>query len=238
MDTKQAPVSAEHLDYVDDKSAALLLNTPKNARVMLWVMVLFVLFAIVWASFAKLDKVTSGTGKVIPSSQLQVVQNLEGGIVKEMLIREGQHVLKGQKLLLIDDTLFRSDFREKSQDLASLQAESLRLNSLLASVAVDRSKEDAGDTVMLTPQTLQFSDDFRQQHPKLVARTAGAYRDNLANLENQLAVFSQQLHQKQRELDETRSRVRNLKESYHIAAKELDITNRWRKKVWCRKSNC
>lgn len=161
---------------------------------------------------------------MIPSSQLQVVQNLEGGIVKEMLIREGQHVLKGQKLLLIDDTLFRSDFREKSQDLASLQAESLRLNSLLASVAVDRSKEDAGDTVMLTPQTLQFSDDFRQQHPKLVARTAGAYRDNLANLENQLAVFSQQLHQKQRELDETRSRVRNLKESYHIAAKELDIT--------------
>ncbi|MBO2591322.1 HlyD family type I secretion periplasmic adaptor subunit [Shewanella algae] len=224
MDTKQAPVSAGHLDYVDDKSAALLLNTPKNARVMLWVMVLFVLFAIVWASFAKLDKVTSGTGKVIPSSQLQVVQNLEGGIVKDMLIREGQHVLKGQKLLLIDDTLFRSDFREKSQDLASLQAESLRLNSLLASVAVDRSKEDAGDTVMLTPQTLQFSDDFRQQHPKLVARTAGAYRDNLANLENQLAVFSQQLHQKQRELDETRSRVRNLKESYHIAAKELDIT--------------
>lgn len=63
MDTKQAPVSAEHLDYVDDKSAALLLNTPKNARVMLWVMVLFVLFAIVWASFAKLDKVTSARAR-------------------------------------------------------------------------------------------------------------------------------------------------------------------------------
>ncbi|MCG9707170.1 biotin/lipoyl-binding protein [Photobacterium damselae] len=102
-----------NLDFVDDKSAALLLNTPTSARILLWVILLFFIVAFAWASVAKLDKVTTGIGKVIPSSQLQVVQNLEGGIVKQVMVREGEHVTKGQKLLLIDDTLFQSDYKEK-----------------------------------------------------------------------------------------------------------------------------
>ena len=72
------------LEYVDDKTAALLLNTPSSARIMLWVMVLFFILAGAWASWAQIDKVTVGQGKVVPSSQIQVVQNLEGGLVKEL----------------------------------------------------------------------------------------------------------------------------------------------------------
>lgn len=84
----------EELDFVDDKTAALLLNTPNSARLMLWVMVLFFIAAIGWASWAEIDQVTVGQGKVIPSSQIQVVQNLEGGLVKEILVKEGQLVEK------------------------------------------------------------------------------------------------------------------------------------------------
>ncbi|MEF1262859.1 biotin/lipoyl-binding protein, partial [Vibrio harveyi] len=115
-------LSSEELDFVDDKTAALLLNTPNSARLMLWVMVLFFVAAIAWASWAQIDKVTVGQGKVIPSSQIQVVQNLEGGLVKEILVKEGQRVEKGQQLLLIDDTRFRSDFREREQQVANLTA--------------------------------------------------------------------------------------------------------------------
>ncbi len=72
-------LSNQELDFVDDKTAALLLNTPTNARLMLWVIVLFFAISIGWASWAEIDKVTVGQGKVIPSSQIQIVQNLEGG---------------------------------------------------------------------------------------------------------------------------------------------------------------
>ena len=71
--------------------------------------------AITWASRAPLDEVTIGTGRVIPSSQIQVVQNLEGGILSEILIREGEIVKEGQTLLRIDDTGAASTFRETAR---------------------------------------------------------------------------------------------------------------------------
>lgn len=131
-------LSNDELDFVDDKTAALLLNTPNSARLMLWVMVLFFVAAIGWASWAQIDQVTVGQGKVIPSSQIQVVQNLEGGLVKEILVKEGQLVKKGQQLLLIDDTRFRSDYREREQQVANLTASVLQLSASINSVAVNR----------------------------------------------------------------------------------------------------
>lgn len=133
-------LTTEQLDYIDDQSAALLLNTPKSARRMLWVIVLFFVIAFVWASQAQLDQVTVGSGKVIASSQLQVVQNLEGGIVKSLLVTEGDAVVQGQELLIIDDTQFQSDFKEQSQSLVGTQADSVRLNTLLASIHIDKSQ--------------------------------------------------------------------------------------------------
>ncbi len=130
-------LAPSELDYVDDKTAALLLNTPSSARLMLWIMLLFFVLAAVWASWAEIDKVTVGQGKVVPSSQIQVVQNLEGGLVKEILIREGQQVQKGQQLLLIDDTRFRSDFREREQQVANLTASVMQLSASITSVTVN-----------------------------------------------------------------------------------------------------
>ena len=68
----------EHLEFVDDGAAAVLLSTPTRARALLWACFLFFMSAIVWAAWAELDEVTVGQGKVIPSRQLQVIQNLEG----------------------------------------------------------------------------------------------------------------------------------------------------------------
>ncbi|PSW03944.1 HlyD family type I secretion periplasmic adaptor subunit [Photobacterium lipolyticum] len=226
MNKKLNAISISHLDFIDDKTAALLLNTPRSSRIMLWVIILFFIIAIVWASFAKLDKVTVGAGKVIPSSQLQIVQNLEGGIVKQVLVKEGQQIEKNQKLLLIDDTLFRSDFQERVLDLAGSQADSMRLRALLNSVTVDKSmaKTNWQNSVTVTNQTRVFESEFANNHPKLVRRQRNEYEDKIANLENQFSVMAEQISQKERELIETKYRISNLRRSYNIANKEYAIT--------------
>ncbi|HCH1565360.1 hemolysin secretion protein D [Vibrio parahaemolyticus] len=219
-------LSNDELDFVDDKTAALLLNTPNSARLMLWVMVLFFVAAIGWASWAQIDQVTVGQGKVIPSSQIQVVQNLEGGLVKEILVKEGQLVKKGQQLLLIDDTRFRSDYREREQQVANLTASVLQLSASINSVAVNRdfNIQDWEKSVVLDYGKLTFPPVLEETQPQLTKRQKAEYREDLDNLRNQLSVIDQQVEQKQQDLVEIEARVRNLRQSYQYAKKELDIT--------------
>ncbi|USD67471.1 HlyD family type I secretion periplasmic adaptor subunit [Vibrio sp. SCSIO 43136] len=219
-------LDSTELDYVDDKTAALLLNTPTSARILLWVVVLFFVCAGVWAAWAQIDKVTAGEGKVIPSSQLQIVQNLEGGLVKSLLVKEGQSVTKGQQLLLIDDTRFRSDFREREQQVTNLTASVLQLTASLSSITVNEDFTPATwqDSVKIDATKLIFPEQIRESAPDLVARQMAEYRQDLNNLRNQVSVLTQQVKQKQQDLVELRARVDNLKQSYQFARKELDIT--------------
>lgn len=219
-------LSPKELDFVDDQTAALLLNTPGNARILLWMMVLFFIFCVAWAAWAKIDRVTTGQGKIVPSSQLQVVQNLEGGLIKQILIREGQQVIKGQQLLLLDDTRFRSDYREREQQVANLTAHVLQLSASLASVIVDEafSEDDWQTGVRIEYNKLAFPLSLVEAQPDLIQRQRAQYRQELDNLRNQLSVISQQVKQKQQDLIEVQARVRNLRQSYSYANKELEIT--------------
>lgn len=219
-------LTPDELDYVDDKTAALLLNTPSSARIMLWVMVVFFVFAILWASWAEIDKVTVGQGKVVPSSQVQVVQNLEGGLVKEILVREGQAVEKGQQLLLIDDTRFRSDYREREQQVANLTASVLQLSASITSVDIDEefNENNWQKNVQLNFNKLAFPPTLSELQPDLVARQRAEYRQDLNNLRNQISLIDQQVKQKQQDLVEIQARIVNLRESYRFAKKELEIT--------------
>ena len=214
------------LDYVDDKTAALLLNTPSSARILLWVMVLFFIAAIVWASWAQLDKVTVGQGKVIPSSQLQVVQNLEGGLVKSLLVREGESVVEGQQLILIDDTRFRSDFREREQQVSNLTASVLQLSASITSVQIQEEFDNSNweDSVTIDFDKLAFPPIITELRPLLAKRQRAEYRQDLDNLNNKLSVVDQQVKQKEQELIELRARAKNLQTSYNFAKRELDIT--------------
>lgn len=218
--------ASEHLDYIDDKTAALLLTTPKSARILLWVIVAFIILSLIWAAFAELDKVTVGQGKVIPSSHLQIVQNLEGGLVKKLLIREGDIVEKGQQLLLIDDTMFRSNFQERIQELTNLQGESVKLKSLLDSIEVSSNSDinNWQEIVKITRKKLPFTPLFIKEHSNIVKRKRAGYLEKLNNIENQLAVTTEQIHQKEQELIEVKSRIESLKQSYKFVQEELAMT--------------
>lgn len=96
---------------------------------ILWGSVLFVLIALIWAKLAVLDEVTVGEGKVIPSSQLQLIQNLEGGIVDNLYVKEGQIVQKGQILVQLDTKRFSASYEEGQSKQRALAVKIERLTA-------------------------------------------------------------------------------------------------------------
>jgi len=95
--------------FANNVRAAAELRTPRTARLLLFAMVALLVSGGVWAHYAVLDEVKRGAGRVIPSQQMQVVQSLEGGIIKAILVQEGDKVQRGQPLVQIDDTKFNAD---------------------------------------------------------------------------------------------------------------------------------
>lgn len=96
----------DDIEFMSEVSAATMESTPRTGHSLLLLTLLFFICAGWWAKVTELDEVTRGEGKVIPSSKIQIIQNLEGGILSEVLIAEGQIVEKGDVLLKIDDTRF------------------------------------------------------------------------------------------------------------------------------------
>ncbi|KTD47974.1 secretion system protein D [Legionella quinlivanii] len=118
------------------------------SHLILWGTIIFVCVAFLWAHFAILDEVTKGEGKVIPSSQIQIIQNLEGGIVHKLYVREGQIVQQNQILMQIDNTRFMATFNEAQKKMAALQIQIMRLNAEMSgskmSVPSEFSKQNPG----------------------------------------------------------------------------------------------
>ncbi len=114
---------------------ALIEDAPRVVRLTIWGVIAFFLFLIVWACFAPIDEVTRGEGKAIPSSKVQKVQNLEGGIVAQIYAKEGEIVEVGQPLLRLDETRFASNVGETE---ASRLAMALRVQRLAARATPER----------------------------------------------------------------------------------------------------
>jgi membrane fusion protein, adhesin transport system len=105
------------------------LEPSRAANLMLWVIGGFVVLFILWAALARVDEVSRAQGRVIPSRQLQVVSNLEGGIVREILVRQGQKVEKGQPLIQLDATQFSAQFTKEQEAYNALVARITRLQA-------------------------------------------------------------------------------------------------------------
>src|SRR5690606_6345428 len=106
-----------------------ILNLNRRSRRLLHLFALLCLLMIIWASYAQIDELVRGQGKVIPSKQLQIVQNLEGGILDQIYVEEGQQVSKGQVLMKLDDTQFNSSFQERKQAEFAIQGNIARLQA-------------------------------------------------------------------------------------------------------------
>ncbi|MGH1600367.1 HlyD family type I secretion periplasmic adaptor subunit [Campylobacter majalis] len=186
-------------------SEAVLAKAPSNSRKILYAIFITVAWLMIWASYAKIDEITRGTGKIIPSGKNQTVQNLEGGIVQEILIKEGDEVKKDQIILKIDNKNFSSSYGESQLRLQELHAKFLRLDA------------EANDKVF------DFNETRDINNSKAIMYELSLYDSNKAQLNEQIRILNEQLRQRESELNELRNKISQTQTSYQLAVKERDI---------------
>ena len=104
----------------------------RNASILLWAIAAFLILFVVWAAFAELDRTVRGTGRVVPDSRLQIVSNLEGGVVSEILVRLGDQVKRGQLLMRLDPVRTASALNSSTAQTGALAAKVARLEAEVA----------------------------------------------------------------------------------------------------------
>lgn len=194
------------LAFMNERNSALLQDTPDAQRLTVWVATALILTALIWANYAVLQEVTTGEGKAIPSSKVQVIQNLEGGIVTEIFVREGQVVNKGDTLLRLDDTRFLSNRGESEVDRLTLTAQ------------VERLAAEAEGRTLLLPQELL------DKAPQVAADERALHESRQRRLDGEQRTLNEQLRQKTQELAEFRARQEQFRNSLALVQQELDMS--------------
>lgn len=216
-------ITQEDIEMADDVYGAMLTQAPSIHRLTIWALAALLITFIVWAYFAALDQVTSGEGKVVPSSQTQIIQSLDGGILEELYVTEGMAVAKGQPIARIDDTRFQSDVNQQKQEVDSLRANIIRLRAELSSILVGDDKNWKLQIQIKRKKTI-FTEDLTEKMPELVARQQQEYNGRLDSLINQLAIQGSKIEQKTQEISELNSKITTLQRSFDLANKELTLT--------------
>jgi adhesin transport system membrane fusion protein len=195
----------EDVDFATDVRATILSQTPQGGRLIIWTTLVLLVIFLIWASFSELEEVTRGEGKVVPSSHVQIVQNLEGGIISEILVNVGDTVKKDQLLLRIDPTRFASSFDENRAKYLSNKAKSARL------------KAEANGTALVIPA------DVLKERPDIAARERQLYDSRRMELGSSTDIKRQQIDQRSQELKELESKLVELNRTYALLQKEISM---------------
>ncbi|MDF2185177.1 HlyD family type I secretion periplasmic adaptor subunit [Grimontia hollisae] len=214
----------DDIEMTDDVYGAMLTDAPVRYRLVIWWVFAFFVAIITWAAFASLDRVTRGEGKVIPSSQVQLIQSLDGGILQAMYVQEGQLVKQGEPLARIDDTRFRSDFAQQEEEVSSLRANIIRMRSELRSIKLSPAAPNWREQIAITLSPLEFPSELEESEPALIEGQRQEYEGRLLDLKNRLEILARQILQKQQESQEVESKIRTLSNSFGLIKRELKIT--------------
>jgi adhesin transport system membrane fusion protein len=193
-------------DFVQDADYFIIYQEPLRARVLIKTILIAMALFIMWMAVATVDEITKGEGKVIPSSQIQVLQSMDGGIVVEINVKEGQVVDAGQVLLRVDPTRFESSVREHRSQYLALTTKAARLRAL------------AEGLPFVPPPEVLVED------PKTVQDEQRLYESARSNVAAQVSIAREQLVQRQQELSEMRAKREQASQAYELTARELAVT--------------
>ena len=175
-----------------------------KVNILFFTIISLIVALLIWSNIAKIDELTSGEGKVIPSNRIQTVQYLDGGIIADILIKEGEHVEKGQSLLKIDTTRFQATFEETQETLLSLEAKKVRLTKELD---IDYNEK--------IPK-LSFSKELKIQAPQYISSEKKIFKNKFYERKNNLKIVSLQHKQKLQELIELKAKENQLKRYFRV----------------------
>ena len=185
---------------------ALIEDAPRVVRLTIWALIGFVLFFLAWAHFAVVEEVTRGEGKAVPSSRLQKIQNLEGGIVAEIFVHDGQVVEAGAPLLRLDDTRFASNVGETEADRLAL------------GLRVERLKAEVAGVPLSIPETL------RSQATVQADSELALFDSRQKQLHDEVAGLEEQLIQRRQELREYASKQGQFRNSLTLLRQEIRMS--------------
>ncbi len=177
-------------------------------HILLYAVAAFIVVFLVWADHAMLDEVTRGQARVIPSSQVQLIQNLEGGILADVMVREGDIVEKGQVLLRIDNRRAESDLADLRQQEMHLLAVTSRLEGEIAGKA---------------PNEIEFPERLMTAAPDLVKSERLNAQIRSEQLDSQIGILREQMAQKRQEIEELTSKLKNVQNSLGLAQQQYKI---------------
>lgn len=202
----KSKVDEDDLSYASSAASAILYQSPKGGQTLLWVIVLCTVLFLVWAAFAKIDEFTRGYGQVIPSQYLQTIQNLEGGIVAEVFVSEGQQVKRDEVLVRLDDKRFSSDLNASENRQDQLLVKSLRL------LAESEGKNFS---------EYKFTNGISE---KLIKLEENLYLKRAQEQESNQKIITEQVIQKKQKLSTAKSKLNQLEQSYNFLKEELMLT--------------
>jgi len=203
---KNKNLSSKDYEFMHSLSAAVLQVTPSKLRIVLFFWVFTIFAFIVWANFAFIDEIARGNGEIIPSGENQLVQNLEGGIVQEILVQEGQTVEKGQILIKIDNQKSQSSFSSNEIKADSLEAKIIRL----------KAESISGD--------FKYNENISESVKAFIKNEKSLFITNKQQLNSKLNALKEKLIQRRNELSEARSELRHSKLSIEMINKEVKMT--------------
>ncbi|WP_020168053.1 MULTISPECIES: HlyD family type I secretion periplasmic adaptor subunit [Methylotenera] len=193
----------DNLAWEEEAELAIMEQKPLKARKLLYGILAILFVVITWAFFAKVDEVTRGEGRVIPSRQVQVIQSLDGGIVSEILVREGDLVKAGMALIKIDETRAVSSLRENKGQYLALLAKESRLEALANGIAFN------------PPPEVKAAD------PQVYEQEKSLYNASQDELNSIVNIARDQMSQREKELIEVQYKRDVAEKTYESAAKEL-----------------
>lgn len=179
---------------------------PLHRHMLLVIIFAFFVVFVVWASFATLNETARGEGQIIPAGEVQVIQNLEGGIVDEFFAHEGESVKKDQPIMRLRDVGANSDFGSNQARYLGLMAAITRLQA-----------EVEGKT------TVEFPEEVIKGAPKSVTEELAAFRANQDKLRGQTRVLEEQLVQRRQEVSELTTRQADLAEVIRLSRQEKSM---------------
>jgi len=199
-------LSKRDYEFMHSLSGAVLEVAPTRLRFVLYFWVIAIFAFLTWANFALIDEIARGDGEIIPSGENQMIQNLEGGIVDEILVSEGEEVQKGQILLKIDNKKSASSYSSNAIKADALQAKIARLRAESKGVKFSVSKK------------------LTRRIPLIVENEKSLYDTHKRQLNSKLSALRERLSQKRQELREAKSQLRHLKASHEMIATEVRMT--------------